>query len=170
MDGWKTDAYPWQKLTWPMARWANNQFIFLYFRSSSHLSKLTHFWQFSVSESLSKRLQHYFQMNLKSFLVRSTHYGLLSFCYSTVKINVTSTSTNTGTCTYTSKRRRGLILQNKTTNLQNKYRVWFLQYNMTHQISLYDIIVNEWWQYLLTSKFCTLKSKKKLNNNEFTIN
>jgi hypothetical protein len=88
-----TDAYPWQKLTWPMARWANNQFIFLYFRSSSHLSKLTHFWQFSVSESLSKRFQHYFQMNLKSFLVRCTHYGLLSFCYSTVKINVTSTST-----------------------------------------------------------------------------
>ena len=23
-DGW-TDAYPWQKLTWPMARWAKNE-------------------------------------------------------------------------------------------------------------------------------------------------
>ena len=23
-DGQTTDAYPWQKLTWPMARWANN--------------------------------------------------------------------------------------------------------------------------------------------------
>ena len=39
----------------------------------------------------------------------------MTFCLSAiaVKINVTSTSTNTGTCTYTSKRRRGLILQNK---------------------------------------------------------
>ena len=24
-DGRTTDAYPWQKLTWPMARWAQNQ-------------------------------------------------------------------------------------------------------------------------------------------------
>jgi hypothetical protein len=30
----------------------SNQFIFLYFRSSSHLSKLTHSWHFSVSEGL----------------------------------------------------------------------------------------------------------------------
>jgi hypothetical protein len=24
-DGWTTDAYPWQKLMWPMAKWAKNQ-------------------------------------------------------------------------------------------------------------------------------------------------
>jgi hypothetical protein len=35
----------------------SNQFIFLYFRSSSHLSKLTHYCHFSVSEGL----QHHFQ-------------------------------------------------------------------------------------------------------------
>ena len=91
--------------------WYDVHYMICLFHSnllSQHLHK--HFWQFSVSESFSKRLQHYFQMNLKSFLVRCTHYGLLSFCYSTVKINVTSTSTNTGTCTCTSKRRRRLIL------------------------------------------------------------
>ena len=30
-NGRTTDAYPWQKLTWPMARWAkNNQSVFLF--------------------------------------------------------------------------------------------------------------------------------------------
>ena len=25
-DGWTTDAYPWQKLTWPMARWVKKEY------------------------------------------------------------------------------------------------------------------------------------------------
>jgi hypothetical protein len=43
MDGRTTDAYPWQKLTWPMARWANKneyRFSYLLFSESSRKAKI----------------------------------------------------------------------------------------------------------------------------------
>ena len=48
-DGRTTDAYPWQKLTWPMARWAKNTIqitenqYFVYFKDV-----LTELFQFNV--------------------------------------------------------------------------------------------------------------------------
>ena len=43
-DGRMTDAYPWQKLTWPMARWAKNQLEMKIFHS--------HQWCFTWRVSL----------------------------------------------------------------------------------------------------------------------
>ena len=54
-DGRTTDAYPWQKLTWPMARWAKKQILHVpcwhvvsslslwWYWLSSHLNSHQHF-------------------------------------------------------------------------------------------------------------------------------
>jgi hypothetical protein len=52
-------------------------------------------------------------MNLKSFLIRFTHFDLLSFCYSAVKINVILTSTNTGALVSLGKEERKVKNKNR---------------------------------------------------------
>ena len=68
-DGRTTDAYPWQKLTWPMARWAKKVFSVLYIHNRFIL-QLSHLVNHGVNCSLSVSLMYNWLTNRWCLLYR----------------------------------------------------------------------------------------------------
>ena len=56
-DGRMTDAYPWQKLTWPMARWAKNG---VWFSLWGLMKNLTIFWMRDILFFYETRIDFFF--------------------------------------------------------------------------------------------------------------